>query len=333
LEPVFVGGVTVSNATLHNMDEIERLVIAIGDTVEIQRAGDVIPKIVRVVEPGRERKGIVMPERCPVCGSIVERTSGQAAFRCTGGLNCAAQSAERIRHYASRKCMNITNLGTKLIEVLYDQGILKTIADIYSLTTGDIASLEGHGDKSAQNVLESIESSKATKLGTFLGALGIHEVGEEGAKNIANYFKTLDAIKTASFEELLQVPDVGPVTARNLVDFFKEEKNRAIVDKIMAAGVNWPEQETGLAQNQILAGQTWVLTGTLQHMGRQEAKAFLESLGAKVAGSVSKKTTCVLAGLDAGSKLAKAEALGVDIIDEATFLDEFKPLGDTHSSG
>ncbi len=332
LEPVFVGGVTVSNATLHNMDEIERLTIAIGDTVEIQRAGDVIPKIVRLVEPGRDRKAIVMPERCPVCGASVERTPGQAAFRCTGGLNCAAQGAERIKHYASRKFMNITNLGTKLIEVLYEQGTIKNIADLYCLKTSDISSLEGQGEKSAQNVLDSIESSKTTKLGTFLGALGIHEVGEEGAKNVANYFKNLAAIQAVTFEELLEVPDVGPVTARNLVDFFKDEKNRAIVAKIIEAGVNWPEQEQDLAQKQMLAGQTWVLTGTLQHMGRQEAKAFLESMGAKVAGSVSKKTSCVLAGLEAGSKLAKAEALGVNIIDEATFLNQFNPLEATSSN-
>ncbi len=323
LEPVFVGGVTVSNATLHNMAEIERLTLAIGDTVEIQRAGDVIPKVVRVVESGKTRKTIVMPDHCPVCDSPVEQTAGQAAFRCTGGLICAAQGAERIRHYASRKCMNITNLGTKLIEVLYEQGILKTIADIYSLKISDIATLEGQGEKSAQNVLDSIESSKTTKLGTFLAALGIHEVGEEGAKNIANYFKTLDAIKAASLEELLQVPDVGPVTAKNLLDFFKDENNNAIVAKIIAAGVNWPELATETVQEQVLAGQTWVLTGTLQQMARQEAKAFLESLGAKVAGSVSKKTHCVLAGVDAGSKLATAESLGVKVIDEATFLTMF----------
>jgi len=328
LEPVFVGGVTVSNATLHNMDEIERMALQVGDTVEVQRAGDVIPKIVRVVEQGEDRKAIVMPERCPVCGSRVERTPGQAAFRCTGGLICSAQGAERIRHYASRKFMNITNLGTKLIEVLYENGTLKNIADIYSLKAGDIASLEGQGEKSARNVLDSIESSKTTKLGTFLAALGIHEVGEEGAKNIANYFKSLDAIKAATYDELLQVPDVGPVTAKNLDEFFKDEKNSAIVAKIIAAGVNWPEQETGSVQEQTLAGQTWVLTGTLQHMSRQQAKAFLESLGAKVAGSVSKKTSCVLAGADAGSKLAKAESLGVSVIDEATFLAKFTPVVD-----
>ncbi len=323
LEPVFVGGVTVSNATLHNMDEIERLGLCIGDSIEIQRAGDVIPKVVKVVAKGARRIPIVMPDRCPVCNAAVERTEGQAAFRCTGGLLCAAQSAERIRHYASRKFMNITNLGTKLIELLYDKGTLKTIADIYNLKISDIASLEGQGEKSARNVLDSIEASKTTKLGTFLGALGIHEVGEEAAKNIAKYFKNLDAIINASFEELMQVPDIGPVTASNVVSFFSDAKNRAIIAKIIEAGVNWQDEDYEPAQQQMLAGQTWVLTGTLQHMSRDEAKAFLESLGAKVAGSVSKKTSCVVAGQDAGSKLAKAESLGVKIIDEATFLAKF----------
>ncbi len=225
LEPVFVGGVTVSNATLHNMDEIERLGLCIGDSVEIQRAGDVIPKVVRVVDARRStesRSSCLIVAR--FVNAAVERTEGQAAYRCTGGLLCAAQSAERIRHYASRKFMNITNLGTKLIELLYSKGIIKTIADIYTLKASDIASLEGQGEKSAQNVLDSIEASKTTKLGTFLGALGIHEVGEEGAKNIAKYFKNLDAIASASFEELMQVPDIGPVTANNVVNFFKDDK-------------------------------------------------------------------------------------------------------------
>jgi DNA ligase (NAD+) len=323
LESVFVGGVTVSNATLHNMDEIERLGLCIGDRIEIHRAGDVIPKVVRVVEQGEHRKPIVMPDNCPVCGSKVERTLGQAAYRCTGGLICAAQAAEHIRHYASRKCMNITHLGVKLIGVLYSQGIIKNIADIYSLKLSDIASLEGHGEKSARNVLNSIEASKTTRLAVFLGALGIPEVGEEGAKNIARYFKNLDAIKSASFEQLLQVPDVGPVTAKNLVDFFNEDRNKAIIDKIIEAGVNWPNEDIEPSHEPILAGQTWVLTGTLEHMSRTEAKAFLENLGAKVAGSVSVKTSCVVAGHDAGSKLTKAEALGVKVIDEAAFLSEF----------
>ena len=323
LEPVFVGGVTVSNATLHNMDEIERLGLCIGDSVEIQRAGDVIPKVVKVITQGVHRKPIIMPERCPVCDAAVERTEGQAAFRCTGGLTCAAQGAERIRHYASRKFMNITNLGTKLIELLYSKGTLKTIADIYSLKLSDIAALEGQGEKSAQNVLDSIAASKLTKLGTFLGALGIHEVGEEGAKNIAKYFKNLDAIANASFEDLMQAPNIGPVTASNVVNFFKDAKNQDIIAKIIAAGVNWEDESAEPAGQQILAGQTWVLTGTLQHMTRDEAKALLESLGAKVAGSVSKKTSCVVSGQDAGSKLTKAESLGVKVIDEAEFLAKF----------
>lgn len=322
LEPVFVGGVTVSSATLHNMDEIERLDIYIGDSIEIQRAGDVIPKVVKVVGQGKHRKPIIMPKHCPVCLAEVAQSPGQAAFRCTGGLTCAAQAAEHIHHYASRKFMNITNLGSKLIEALHSKGMLNTIADIYRLKIDDIANLEGQGEKSAQNVLDSIEASKTTKLGTFLGALGIHEIGEESAKNIAKYFKNYQAIATASFEELLQVPDIGPVMAKNIVDFFSDAKNRAIIADIMAAGVTWPDEKSGPAPTQTLAGQTWVLTGTLQ-MPRAQVKEILENLGAKVAGSVSKKTTCVLAGQDAGSKLTKAEELGVKVIDEATFLAEF----------
>jgi len=322
LAPVFVSGVTVSNATLHNMDEIERLNLCIGDRIEIQRAGDVIPKVVRVVEQGKARQGITMPSHCPVCAAIVERVSGQAAFRCTGGLNCPAQAAERIRHYASRKYMNIVNLGAKLIEVLHNKGILNTIADIYTLKASDIANLEGQGEKSAQNVLDSIAASKTTQLGVFLAALGIHEVGGEGAKNIARYLKNYPAIASASYEQLLQIPDVGPVTAANMVAFFADAKNQALVQRIIDAGVNWPDEADEPEQAQCLAGQTWVLTGTLS-MPRATIKALLERLGAKVSGSVSKKTTCVLAGQDAGSKLAKAEELGVKVLDEAAFLAEF----------
>lgn len=323
LEPVFVGGVTVSNATLHNMDEIERLGLCIGDSVEIQRAGDVIPKVVKVVEQSADRQPIIMPECCPVCASPVARTDGQAAFRCKGGLICAAQSAERIEHYASRKCMNIVNLGTKLIELLYSKGIINTIADIYKIKLEDIANLEGQGEKSAQNVLASIEASKTTKLSTFLAALGIPEVGEGGSKNIARYFKSLSAIQAASVEDLLQVPDVGSVTAKSIVDFFQDGRNQAIVADIINAGVNWEDEQHQPAQAQPLAGQTWVLTGTMA-MPRHEAKALLESLGAKVAGSVSKKTDCVVAGAEAGSKLAKAEQLGVKVMNEADFLAAFR---------
>ncbi len=322
LEPVFVAGVTVSNATLHNMDEINRLGLCIGDNVEIQRAGDVIPKVVKVIEQGENRLPITMPERCPVCDSVVTRIEGQAAFRCTGGLSCAAQAAERIEHYASRRCMNIINLGTRLVEILHDKGVLKTIADIYKIKAEDIAALEGQGEKSAQNVLDSIEASKTTKLSTFLAALGIPDVGEGGSKNVAKYFKNLPAIQAASFEELMQVPDVGPVTAKSIVDFFQDEKNQAIIADIISAGVNWEDEQHQPAQAQPLAGQTWVLTGTMA-MPRQEAKALLESLGAKVAGSVSKKTDCVVAGAEAGSKLAKARELGIRVMNEAEFLAEF----------
>jgi DNA ligase (NAD+) len=321
LEPVFVAGVTVSNATLHNMDEIQRLGLCIGDTVEIQRAGDVIPKVAKVVEQGENRLAIIMPERCPVCDAAITRIEGQAAFRCTGGLSCAAQAAERIEHYASRKCMNIINLGTRLVEILHDKGVLKTIADIYKIQASDIASLEGQGEKSAQNVLDSIESSKTTKLSTFLAALGIPDVGENGSKNIAKHFKNLPAIQAASFEDLMQIPDVGPVTAKSIVDFFQDVRNQAIISDIINAGVNWQEEQSQPAQAQPLAGQTWVLTGTLS-MPREQAKALLESLGAKVSGSVSKKTNCVVAGAEAGSKLTKAQELGVKVIDEATFLAE-----------
>jgi DNA ligase (NAD+) len=303
------------------MDEIERLGLCIGDNVEIQRAGDVIPKVVRVVEPGLQRGIIKLPDTCPVCAGAVERIEGQAAFRCTNGLLCRAQSIERIKHYASRKCMNITNLGIKLIELLYSHDIIKTIADIYTLKAEDIAGFEGQGDKSAQNVLDSIEASKKTRLGTFLAALGIHEVGEETAKTIAKHFKNLEAIKNATLEDLLEVPDVGPVMAKNIYVFFHDSKNLEIVNSIIAAGVHWAEEQ-GDTRDRPLTGQTWVLTGTLT-MPRQQAKDLLENLGAKVSGSVSKKTTCVLAGTDAGSKLDKARELGVKTIDEAIFLAEY----------
>ncbi|RIZ66499.1 MAG: NAD-dependent DNA ligase LigA [Methylococcales bacterium] len=320
LTPVFVGGVTVSNATLHNMDEIERLGLQIGDKIEIQRAGDVIPKVVQVVERGTQRTAIIVPEHCPACDALVKQTEGQAAYRCTADLSCPAQGVERIRHYASRKFMNISNLGTKLIELLYSTGRLKTIADIYSLRLEDISHFEGQGEKSAQNVLDSIASSKHTKLGTFLGALGIHEVGEEGAKSIAQYFKTLDAIMAASLEDLMQVPDIGPVMAKNIIDFFQSTENKDIITKILAAGVNWPVIENQAIDKLPLAGQTWVLTGTLQQLTRSEAKALLESLGAKVAGSVSKKTSVVVAGAEAGSKLVTAQELGIKVMDEAEFI-------------
>lgn len=331
LAPVFVGGVTVSNATLHNMDEVERLGVAIGDSVVIERAGDVIPKVVKVAQPGSVRATITMPTNCPICAAAVERIDGQVAYVCSNGLFCPAQGAERIRHYASRRFMNIQNLGTKLIELLYSLGIVKTIADIYTLKASDIVVLEGHGEKSAQNVIDSIEASKKVKFATFLGALGIHGVGEEGAKSIATVYNSLDALLKAvdalpddfTNDDLeaftAHIFNVGLVMSKNVVNFFKDIHNRDIINAIMAAGVTLENTEAAPIETLPLAGQTWVLTGTMA-MPRQEAKALLESLGAKVAGSVSKKTSCVVVGENAGSKLTEANALGVKVLDEAAFL-------------
>jgi DNA ligase (NAD+) len=319
LEPVFVGGVTVSNATLHNMDEIERLNLCIGDKVEIHRAGDVIPKVVKVVAEGESRQKIIMPTHCPVCDSMVKRIENQAAYRCTDGLACGAQIAERIKYYASRNCMNIRQLGTKLIDVLCEQGILTSVADIYRLQIDDIANLEGQGEKNATKILAAIEASKQTEFSTFLTALGISEVGESGAKNLANYFKTLEKLRPADVETLQQVPDVGLVTATNVRTFFDDATQNQLVDDLLAAGVNWTETKSD-ENLQALTGQTWVLTGTLTSP-RNEIKAKLESLGAKVSGSVSAKTTVVLAGEAAGSKLTQAEKLGVKILNETQFLE------------
>jgi DNA ligase (NAD+) len=319
LEPVFVGGVTVSNATLHNMDEIERLNLCIGDSVEIHRAGDVIPKVTKVVAEGETRQKIVMPSHCPVCGSSVQRIENQAAYRCSGGLICAAQIAERIKYYASRNCMNIRQLGTKLIEVLCEQGILNNVVDIYRLQIDDILKLEGQGEKNATKILAAIEGSKHTKFSTFLTALGISEVGESGAKNLARYFESLEKLRFADIETLVQIPDIGMITAKNVRAFFDDASNNQLLDDLLAAGVTWDENK--IVENlQPLLGQTWVLTGTLTSP-RNEIKAKLESLGAKVSSSVSTKTTVVLAGEAAGSKLTQAEDLGVKIIDENEFLE------------
>ena len=318
LKPVFVGGVTVSNATLHNMDEIERLGLCIGDEVEIHRAGDVIPKVVSVVAQGENRQRIHMPTHCPICQSQVNRIDNQAAYRCTGGLICGAQLAERIKYYASRDCMNIKQLGRVLIETLCEQGVLNSVADIYRLTIDDIASLEGQGEKNAMKILAAIEASKKTKFNVFLTALGIPEVGEEGAKNLARYFKNLAALRTAEHETLLQVPDVGAVTASNVQAFFRQQENNQLIDELLAAGLHWDEADFEPRYTP-LSGQIWVLTGTLQ-LPRKEVKETLEKLGAKISGSVSAKTTCVLAGESAGSKLTQAQTLGVDIITESQFL-------------
>ena len=318
LKPVFVGGVTVSNATLHNMDEIRRLDVHIGDTVFIRRAGDVIPQVVKVVPEKRPAKAptVEMPEHCPVCGSDIVQIEGEAVARCSGGLYCPAQRKEAIRHYASRKAMDIEGLGDRLIEMLVDEGMVSTVADLYRLTKFQIASLERMGDKSAANLIAAIDRSREPVLWRFLYALGIREVGEATAKGLAAHFGTLEAISEADEESLQTVPDVGPIVAGHIRSFFDQPHNQETLAALKEAGVTWQEEQVLSADEQPLNGQTWVLTGTLSGMTRDQAKEKLEQLGAKVAGSVSKKTACVVAGEAAGSKLAKAEQLGVPVLDE-----------------
>ena len=319
LKPVFVGGVTVSNATLHNMDEIRRLDVHIGDTVFIRRAGDVIPQVVKVVPEKRPAKAptVEMPEHCPVCGSDIVQIEGEAVARCSGGLYCPAQRKEAIRHYASRKAMDIEGLGDRLIEMLVDEGMVSTVADLYRLTKFQIASLERMGDKSAANLVAAIDRSREPVLWRFLYALGIREVGEATAKGLAAHFGTLEAISEADEASLQTVPDVGPIVAGHIRSFFGQPHNQETLAALKKAGVTWQEEQVLSVDEQPLSGQTWVLTGTLSGMTRDQAKEKLEQLGARVAGSVSKKTACVVAGEAAGSKLAKAEQLGVPVLDEA----------------
>ena len=318
LKPVFVGGVTVSNATLHNMDEIRRLDVHIGDTVFIRRAGDVIPQVVKVVPEKRPAKAptVEMPEHCPVCGSDIVQIEGEAVARCSGGLYCPAQRKEAIRHYASRKAMDIEGLGDRLIEMLVDEGMVSTVADLYRLTKFQIASLERMGDKSAANLVAAIDRSREPVLWRFLYALGIREVGEATAKGLAAHFGTLEAISEADEASLQTVPDVGPIVAGHIRSFFGQPHNQETLAALKKAGVTWQEEQVLSVDEQPLSGQTWVLTGTLSGMTRDQAKEKLEQLGARVAGSVSKKTACVVAGEAAGSKLAKAEQLGVPVLDE-----------------
>ncbi len=318
LEPVFVGGVTVSNATLHNADEIARLGIKIGDTVTVRRAGDVIPQVVAVIIERRpdDAKDIVFPHTCPVCGSDVERIAGEAVARCTGGLVCGAQQKQAIKHFVSRKALNIDGLGDKLVEQLVDEKLIATPADLFSLTWSQLTGLERMGDKSATKLLKAIEAAKQTTLARFLYALGIREVGETTAANLANHYLTLDALKQASVESLQKVVDVGEIVAKHVYYFFAEQHNLAVIQALLDAGIDWPALSVKVESEQPLAGQTFVLTGTLSQMGRSEAKAALEALGAKVSGSVSKKTSYLVAGEAAGSKLTKAESLGVPVLTE-----------------
>lgn len=323
LEPVAVGGVTVSNATLHNADEIERLDIRIHDTVVIRRAGDVIPQVVSVVHERRPNHTlpIEFPASCPVCGSHVERAEGEAVSRCTGGLICAAQRKEALKHFASRKALDIDGLGDKLIEQLVDLDWLQSPADLFQLKARQLAQLPRMGEKSANNIIAAIEKSKSTTLPRFLFALGIREVGEATAANLASHFGDLESIRTASKESLEAVSDVGSVVASHIHEFFHEGHNGSVIDELIACGVHWPAITKLAASEAILDGHTYVLTGTLTQMTRDEAKQALQALGAKVAGSVSAKTTAVIAGDNAGSKLAKAEQLGVPVLSETDLLE------------
>jgi DNA ligase (NAD+) len=322
LEPVFVGGVTVSNATLHNGDEINRLGVRIGDTVIIRRAGDVIPQIAKVVLDKRPQNAlpVVFPERCPVCQSAVRRTEGEAVARCSGGLFCGAQIKEAIKHFASRKAMDIDGLGDRLVELMVDESVIFSVADIYDLNVDKLVKLERMAEKSASNLIGAIAVSKKTTLAKFLYALGIREVGEATAHTLANNFGSIELIATASADELLEIDDVGPIVARYIVNFFQNPDNLSIIQALRDAGVKWEDIDLSSLEDQPLKGQIWVLTGGMEIMSRAEAKDRLQALGAKVASSVSAKTTQVVAGPGAGSKLTKAKTLDIAVMNEQQFV-------------
>ena len=341
LAPVFVGGVTVTNATLHNEEEARRKDVRVGDTVIVRRAGDVIPEVVSVVLEHRppNTQPYTAPQACPVCGSAVEREEGEVDTRCTAGLFCSAQRKQAILHFAQRRALDIENLGEKLVDQLVDSQLIRTLPDLYQLDINTLAGLERMAEKSAQNLLQGLEKSKSTTLARFVYGLGIRHVGEATAKDLARYFGNLDAIMAADEASLLQVPDVGPVVAHSIQHFFAEPHNREVVAQLRAVGLHW--EESSQAHNSAnaaalpLAGKTVVLTGTLPTLSREHAKAMLEAAGAKVAGSVSKKTHYVVAGSEAGSKLDKAQELGVAVLDEAGMLallaDAPTPSGDSHA--
>jgi DNA ligase (NAD+) len=322
LTPINVGGVTVTNATLHNQDEIRRKDVRIGDTVIVRRAGDVIPEVVRVLPAKRPKntQPFDLPNKCPVCGSEVAREEGEAVIRCTGGLFCPAQRKQALQHFVSRGAMDIDGLGEKLIEQVIDSNLVNNIADIYTLSQKQWAGLERMGDKSADNVIKALDKGKTTTLARFLYALGIREVGESTARTLAQHFGTLEKLKIATTDDLQKVPDIGPIMAKHIVAFFRQTHNLEIIQRLQEIGIHWTENEPPTATTQSLAGKTFVLTGTLSQMTRNEAKARLQALGAKVSGSVSKKTHIVVAGEKAGSKLEKAHALGIKVIDEAALI-------------
>jgi DNA ligase (NAD+) len=319
LTPVFVGGVTVSNATLHNIDELHRKDVRVGDTVIVRRAGDVIPEVVSVVTNRRPKKTkrVRLPKSCPVCNSHVGREEGEAVARCTGGLYCKAQRSEALKHFVSRRAMDIDGLGAKLIEQLVAEDRLSNPADLYQLSEEELSSRERMGEKSAENLVRAIETSKSTTLARFLYALGIREVGEATAASLASFFGSLPAIKSASVEDLIKVPDVGPVVAKRVRSFFEEHHNLEVIDLLQNLGVHWVDAEPmKVAEEGRLLGKTFVITGTLPTMTRDEAKSLIQTEGGKVTGSVSSKTDFLVAGEKAGSKLAKAQKLEVTVLDE-----------------
>ncbi len=324
LEPVFVGGVTVTNATLHNEDEVRHKDVCVGDTVIVRRAGDVIPEVVRVVKEKRpsDAEAFLMPTHCPVCGSEVVRAEGEAVSRCSGGLYCPAQRKQALTHFASRRALDIEGLGDKLVDQLVDRGLVENPADLYRLEPEQLAALERLGAKSAANLIEALERSKTTTLARFLYALGIREVGEATAQNLAHHFGRLEAVMEADEEQLQQAPDIGPVVAAHLYSFFRQEHNRDVIGKLRShpAGIHWPDIEVEETSEKPLEDKTFVLTGTLETLSRDETKRRLQALGAKVSGSVSKKTDYVVAGANPGSKLATAETLGIKILDEDALL-------------
>jgi DNA ligase (NAD+) len=322
LAPVFVGGVTVTNATLHNEDEARRKDVRVGDTVVVRRAGDVIPEVVSVLVEKRVPDACLftMPRACPVCGSVAVREEGEADYRCTGGLFCSAQRKQAILHFAQRRAVEVDGLGDKLVDQLVDAGVVNTLPDLYRLGLTALAALDRMADKSAQNLLEALQKSKQTTLPRFLFGLGIRHVGEATAKALARHFGQLDAIMDAPEEMLLLVADVGPIVAKSIRTFFDQAHNREVVEQLRACGVTWEEGEPAVLAPKPLAGKTFVLTGTFPTLSRDQAKDLLEAAGAKVAGSVSKKTDFVVAGTEAGSKLDKALTLAVTVIDEAGML-------------
>nr|WP_255555761.1 NAD-dependent DNA ligase LigA [Rhodoferax sp. PAMC 29310] len=323
LAPVFVGGVTVTNATLHNEDEARRKDVRVGDTVIVRRAGDVIPEVVSVLLDKRvaDAPQFTMPHICPVCGSAAVREEDEADYRCTGGLFCSAQRKQAILHFAQRRAVEIEGLGDKLVDQLVDAKVIHTLPDLYRLGFTALANLDRMADKSAQNIVAALEKSKQTTLPRFLFGLGIRHVGEATAKALAKHFGQLDTIMDATLEQLLEVDDVGPIVAQSLRTFFDQRHNREVVEQLRACGVTWPEGPPAPVTAKLLSGKTFVITGTLPTMGRDEAKDLIEAAGGKVAGSVSKKTTFVVAGAEAGSKLTKAQELGVAVLDEAGLME------------